>query len=117
MHANRRRCVHIRPTVIYVNGAGRINCKSLKEKLENARIRFQQSHFARKHNSSEPLQKLEPLQSYWESFGGPVTEGVQGNPARMQLRENVNGTRNRPCQHLVISLDPGVDQLRFTRMN
>src|SRR6267378_7612857 len=56
MHTKGDRCLHVGFAVIDVNRQGRVDCKSLQEKLENAWIRFQQFHFARQHNSPEPLQ-------------------------------------------------------------
>src|SRR5258708_12797574 len=72
MHTKGHRCLHVGFAVIDVNSQGRVDCKSLQEKLENAWIRFQQFPFARKHTSLEPLQKLEPLQSGREGLNTPI---------------------------------------------
>src|SRR5689334_1511728 len=39
MHTTGHRCLHVGFAVIDVNSQGRVNCKSLQEKLENAWIR------------------------------------------------------------------------------
>src|ERR1022692_4566726 len=50
-------------------------------------------------------------------FRGPITESIQRNPASAQFREEVNGAEDRPCQHFVITLEPGVNQPHLARMS
>src|ERR1700756_5741390 len=76
MHTKGHCCLHVRSAVIDVNSKGWVDCKILQEQFENARIRFQQFRFARKHNSREPLQELETLQSGRESLNRPVAERI-----------------------------------------